>query len=275
MKYMLLTLFALAVSLGIGAVLSFVFQKLRHEVWTMGRRAVTSVAFGTIVALAAAGLYFAGYYHADPLAQSALESDEDVEVRTIDAGILFDGSGDSTALVFFPGAKVQTEAYAPLMRRIAEGGVDCVLVDPPAHMAIFGVGQGARALDELDYSQWIVGGHSLGGVAACSLAANASEKVDGIVLLASYPTSEVGPGVSLLSIRGSEDTVLEAGPYEDGKALWPTDSRELVIEGGNHSGYGNYGVQSGDGTAIISVEEQQNQTAQAIIDFARSIESGE
>ncbi|MDO4806924.1 MAG: alpha/beta hydrolase [Coriobacteriales bacterium] len=271
MKYTLLSALALAASLGVGALLCALLQRVMRREWAPGRRVATSAALGVAVALAAAGTYLATYHRADPLALGVLDSDERVEVRAIDAGILFDGAGESTALVFFPGARVQTEAYAPLMRRIAEGGVDCVLVDPPARIAVLGVGQGARALDELGYEHWIAGGHSLGGVAACGLADDAGEVVDGIVLLASYPTSEVGRDVALLSIYGSEDTVLEADRYEDGKAFWPADSREVVIEGGNHSGYGNYGIQGDDGTATISAEEQQDQTARAVIDLARKV----
>lgn len=38
----------------------------------------------------------------------------------------------------------------------------------------------------------------------------------------------------------------------------------MCIPGGNHAQFGNYGVQKGDGTASISAEEQQVQTALAI-----------
>ena len=80
-----------------------------------------------------------------------------------------------------------------------------------------------------------------------------------------------GPRVALLSMYGSEDRVLEADPYEKGKAFWPTHARELVIEGGNHAGFGNYGAQEGDGTATISAQEQQDQAAQAIVALAHDI----
>ncbi|WP_256436434.1 alpha/beta hydrolase [Alkalibacter rhizosphaerae] len=41
----------------------------------------------------------------------------------------------------------------------------------------------------------------------------------------------------------------------------------VVIEGGNHAQFGNYGKQKGDPDATISSEVQQNITVEAIRDF--------
>jgi hypothetical protein len=43
-----------------------------------------------------------------------------------------------------------------------------------------------------------------------------------------------------------------------------------VINGGNHAQFGNYGPQKGDGTATVSREEQQAETARLILDFIKS-----
>ena len=37
----------------------------------------------------------------------------------------------------------------------------------------------------------------------------------------------------------------------------PSNPLYFEIEGGNHAGYGNYGVQKGDGTTTISGDEQK------------------
>ena len=274
-KYVLFSILTLTAAFVLGALLSALLERARRASWTVWRRIATSAILGLIITLMATGAYLGTYYHADASTQSALKGNGTVEVHTIDEGVLFDGAGDSTALVFFPGAKVQTEAYAPLMLFIAERGVDCVLVDPPVHMAILGVGKGRHALSEYGYEHWIAGGHSLGGVAACKLATDASDQVDGIVLLASFPTAQIDAKTALLSIYGSEDRVLETSSYESGKAFWPTRARELLINGANHAGFGNYGTQQGDGKATIPAEEQQDLTAQAIIDLANTIADGE
>ena len=41
----------------------------------------------------------------------------------------------------------------------------------------------------------------------------------------------------------------------------------VVIKGGNHANFGNYGHQKGDAKATISRKEQQNQTVKAINNF--------
>ena len=83
-----------------------------------------------------------------------------------------------------------------------------------------------------------------------------------------YPgarVDEIGDGEKVLLIRGSNDTVLNIKKYEEGLKLVPGNARELVIEGGNHAQFGDYGTQSGDGEATITVEEQQKQTADFIL----------
>ena len=52
------------------------------------------------------------------------------------------------------------------------------------------------------------------------------------------------------------------------------DLKELVkadevfeIKAGNHAYFGDYGEQEGDGTALISREEQQKQAVEQIISF--------
>jgi len=176
-------------------------------------------------------------------------------------------------LVFYPGAKVQPEAYAPMLRACAERGLLCVLVRPPLNFALMDVSathQALAAFPEVD--TWILVGHSLGGVAAAEYASGHLDEVDAMVFLASYPASDLsGLAGPSLSIVGSADEVLNRDAYEDGRAKLPKDARELVIAGGNHAYYGNYGEQAGDGVASISREEQQAQTAEAIVALAESL----
>ena len=79
-----------------------------------------------------AGAVFFGwlgrYYRADAAALAALSSRDTVTVEKISGGWRFDGPGEDTALIFYPGAKVEAAAYAPLLLRLAEGGADGFLL---------------------------------------------------------------------------------------------------------------------------------------------------
>ena len=53
----------------------------------------------------------------------------------------------------------------------------------------------------------------------------------------------------------------------EGRKLMPSVYEEFCIQGGNHAGYGDYGVQKGDGEADVSAKEQQEETAEKIVEF--------
>lgn len=59
----------------------------------------------------------------EKLAQAALESDEKVTVEEIDGAVVFMPEAPLEALIFYPGRKVDHEAYAPLMHAYAEEGI--------------------------------------------------------------------------------------------------------------------------------------------------------
>ena len=227
-------------------------------------------------------VYFGSYYHADLLAQEALRGTKEVNVseiaREIDGadGWFFDGPGTESALIFYPGAKVEASSYAPLMMKVALDGIDCYLCEMPLNFALLGkdAAGSIRADNKNNYEKWFIGGHSLGGAAAAMAADDAEEagggaEWAGLILLAAYPTGELSTPV--ISIYGAEDKVLDSDRYGKTAAdgLWPAEFTEVVIAGGNHAGFGSYGEQKGDGAAEISAEAQQKQTAEAITDWIR------
>ena len=52
--------------------------------------------------------------------------------------------------------------------------------------------------------------------------------------------------------------------------LLPETAKHVIIEGGNHAQFGDYGWQDGDMEAKISMEEQLDITAAEMIDFIAS-----
>ena len=110
-------------------------------------------------------------------------------------------------------------------------------------------------------------GHSLGGSMAASFAAENTAWVEGLILLAAYSTEPLE--IPVLSIRGSEDGVLNMEKYEKYRTNLPAGFEEHILEGGNHAGFGFYGPQEGDGTATISSREQIAGTAKLIAEFMK------
>ena len=209
--------------------------------------------------------YTADYYHASESAEAALESDAGVQVTHTGYGWIFDGPSDENALVFYPGAKVEETAYAPLLHRLAAEGMDVCLVKMPFHLAIFGINKASDVMNQYEYDSWYVGGHSLGGAMAANYAAEHGSQLDGLILLAAYSTKTLDSALNEISIYGSEDTVLNMEKLASGRSCAPTAFHEFEIAGGNHAQFGNYGPQKGDGAASISEDEQQRRTVDLIV----------
>lgn len=221
-----------------------------------------------IALLALAGIFLAyciPYYHAEGAPDFSAN-----EIVTITDGgnyYFYDGPGKDTALIFYPGAKVEAKAYEALMVGLAEDGTDCFLVKMPLHMAFFGEDRAEDIMAMYSYDTWLMGGHSLGGSMAALYTGSHEDTVDGLILLASFSTADLSDdtGLTVVSVYGSEDKVLKRPKYEKNKKNLPPDtSSEYVIEGGNHAGFAYYGPQKGDGTAAISKEEQIKKTVEAI-----------
>ena len=215
--------------------------------------------------------YVNDYYHTDENVQEYLQTKETVSVTEMSDGLYLDGSGDNAVMIFYPGAKVEYTAYLPLLSDLAERGIDCFLIKMPCNLAFFGQNKAKKIMDSYEYDHWYLSGHSLGGAMAASYASGHLESLNGLVLLAAYPTKSLkSDSFSVLSIYGSEDGVLNMEKVEEGKSQMPADYTEICIEGGNHAQFGNYGEQKGDHTAGISREEQQAHTVEAILNMMES-----
>ena len=114
-------------------------------------------------------------------------------------------------------------------------------------------------------------GHSLGGTtAALYLSKTKYTSYKGIIFLASYPNKKLNDSYKCLSIYGTNDLVLNKKEYNKNISNFPANYKEVIIEGGNHSNFGDYGFQRHDGVASISKDEQINITKNAVIDFIAS-----
>ena len=209
-----------------------------------------------VLLLVVCGIYLSDYYRADIKAIDQFSKEHAVEQRVLSDGILvFEPDEATDGLIFYPGGKVEYTAY--------------ILVEMPFHLAVFDIGA-ADGIQE-NYPQienWYIGGHSLGGSMAAAYLKKNKEAYEGLILLGSYSTADFSESdLSVLSIYGSEDGVMNHEKYEKNKKNLPGDFTEFVIDGGCHAGFGMYGTQDGDGTPTISGVEQIDTTAEVIEKF--------
>ena len=222
-----------------------------------------------LIAAAGAAFWLLDDYDASEPAMAALEDDAAVQVAIGSGRIDFVPPAPRAGLIFYPGGKVEPAAYAPLLRMLAEDGILCVLAEMPANLAVLdtNAADGVRE-DYPQITDWYLCGHSLGGAVASIYASKHADEFRGLILLAAYASEDLSQtGLRVLSVYGSEDGVLNMEKYEAAKALLPADSAEVVIRGGCHAYFGDYGAQDGDGEPTVTREEQLAQTVSAIDTF--------
>lgn len=209
---------------------------------------------------------------ADPQALSALEDDSLIAIDVEPWLVFRPQSIEPTAgFIFYPGGRVQPEAYAPSARAIAESGYLVVIPSMPLNLAVFApevASQIIAAYPEVDC--WVIGGHSLGGAMAARYAYRHPQTVQGLVLWAAYPaeSDDLSPSdLAVVSIHASQDGVADVDTILASQSLLPTSTSWVLIEGGNHAGFGWYGPQPGDNPRTISLEAQQEQIIMATLDL--------
>ena len=187
----------------------------------------------------------------------------------------FEAKGEEQAtLLFYTGALVEPQAYVGIAEGLAQNGITTYVIESSLNLPIFEMGTMETIVKEENLDKVYVAGHSLGGVVA-SLDAVKLQKdnhLAGVILLASYPDKSVdfsSSSIPVLSIVASQDKILNWEKYESSKDRLPKSSKELMIEGGNHSGFGMYGEQKGDGKATISNDEQQQKVIEKITEFMK------
>ena len=235
----------------------------------MKHKKLLAALVAVLIIFAACWAYVGDYYRAGEAAVAAMAATSDIRVEQRGNALAFIPENAGTGFIFYPGGKVESTAYAPLMRVLAENGVLCVLTEMPLNLAVLDM-NAADGIPEQhpQIERWYIGGHSLGGSMAASHAAKNTERYEGLVLLASYSTADLSQsGMEVISIYGSEDGVLNMEKYAENRSNLPASYQEHVIDGGCHADFGSYGPQDGDGVPTISGESQIAETARLLTEF--------
>ncbi len=182
---------------------------------------------------------------------------------------------NGTGVIFYPGAKVVFSSYSLLIGPLANAGYTVCLLRMPEDLA----NRGVNRPDEIfplfpDLSHWFLGGHSLGGsTAARYVSAHLSNRaICGLFLLGSYSIQDFSQTeLPMLLVYGDSDQIVKKERiffYQD-RFSQNTTLKEIV--GGNHSFFGSYGNQTGDGQASIDRSRQQQETREILLSFFHTV----
>lgn len=223
------------------------------------------IGIGILVVISLIGIAFGVYvsngYKPDEVALEIYKKN--------DEQLAFESENTELGFIIYPGGKVDEVAYIRMAQLLNDEGYTAVVEGFPFDIGFFGINNADKTIEKYkDIDKWIIIGHSLGGVTASEYVYKNPEHIEGIVFLASYPTKDLKDlDMKTLYIRAENDKVLELESYEEGKATNSENFEEIVIDGGNHAGFANYGTQKGDGKNTIGDEEQQRLTVKAILEL--------
>lgn len=210
-------------------------------------------------------------------AKASLYADGEVKVWHDERALRFEpAKAKNTGLIFYPGANVRPESYAMIMRALAREGYTVAVPYMPSNLAIMDV-DAATTLRK-DYpavTNWVLGGHSLGGTAAAMHLKKFQSAYPAIMFWASYP--DKGSDLSnyaggAVSIYAELDGLSTPEKIQKATPLLPNTTQYVRIRGGNHAQFGDYGAQKGDNPATISPEEQWEEITAVSLFVLNSVE---
>ena len=244
-------------------------KKRFKKSWTLKRIALTGLVSLLLLVTLLFGaflIYASDYYRADPEALAVLDRPEGVVVSK-NFTLLRAIPPSDIGIIFYPGGKVESTAYLPMLDQLSRQGIHVILVDMPFNFAFLDSNAANRAFELVpEVKYWYISGHSLGGAMASNYASKNPEKVEGLILLGAYIYGDFPPSRTL-TVYGTFNDNLE-------KFINYTEN-VVIIDGGNHAQFGNYGKQAGDPDATISALEQQQQAIDAILNFVGRIGAGQ
>lgn len=184
----------------------------------------------------------------------------------------------SVGVLFYPGGFVKPEAYSLSLSPLAAAGYAVVILKMPFDLAFFDAEKGFVAVNVVSpvpgVQKWVIGGHSLGGVAAAIAVDKHRDAFAGIVFWASYPAKDndlSGLPLPALSVSASNDGLSTPAKVEAASAFLPQGTVRVVIEGGIHAQFADYGPQKGDGIATIDRRQQQDEANSAVLKFLEGL----
>ena len=220
----------------------------------MRRRISLFAKVSTILVLVAVGVFFIwanNVYHADQNMVATARQLKEFQITYAKNWLQIQkvGATPSVGFVFYPGAKVEPDAYLQLLEMLAsQTEISIFVTRPPLNLAMFGINDATKIFEQNgQITKWYVGGHSMGGSMACMFAKNEEAKISGLILLGTYCGSDISKAnIRVLSVNGTRDGVFPPAKIQASAKELPSSATFEKIEGMNHAQFGNYGSQNGD-----------------------------
>ncbi len=253
--------------------------QLHHSMIWLKRILISLLALLLIAIIGFVAWATLGKQQPEALAQAALQPSNNVQIETDNGYTMRPGSPTDTGFIFYSGGLVTPEAYAAHLRPLAEAGYTVFAPQMPLNLAVFSLNSAEEIIaDNPQIEHWVIGGHSLGGAMAAQFTLEHDAEIDGLVLWASFPADGAdlsNHDILATSIYGSEDGLATVEEILESAVRLPDSAEFSEITGGNHAQFGDYGEQSGDLTATLSLSEQIDGTVQATLALLNAIEEKE
>ena len=200
---------------------------------------------------------------------SVIETDDQITFKS-------NTSKNELEIIFFQGGLTDPKAYAPLCKKLAENGFTCHLIKMDWRLPQHDYQKVSRLFD-LKQKKYVLGGHSQGGKMAAQFVYENPNDLKGLFLMGTSHPRDIDLStqkIPCIKLYAENDGLASVEEVMENKSKLPGNTKLVLIKGGNHSQFGYLGQLLMDNSADISLEEQQQQTFDHLINFMNEIENG-
>ena len=175
-------------------------------------------------------------------------------------------------IIFYQDNRIEGECYLPIMKKLALLGYDCFLPVAFGNQAFLNVDGADSVIRKYEsIKKWILVGHGGSCRFISEYASENPDKTDGVIFLGGYSGNDLSDlSLAALSIIGSDDSVINNTKYENAKSLLPKDAEYKILNGGNHSGFADTTLISGDSKGSLSFDQQTDKSVKFIHSFIQN-----
>jgi pimeloyl-ACP methyl ester carboxylesterase len=184
--------------------------------------------------------------------------------------------GDNLNVIFLQGGLTDPKAYAPLCRKMAENGFTCHLIKMDWRLPQYDYKK-ILTLFNLENGNYVIGGHSQGGKMAAQLVYDNPTLFRGLFLMGTSHPRDINLSdltISTLKLYADKDGLASVPEVMENKNKLPKNSKLVLIKGGNHSQFGYLGKLLMDDSPDISLDQQQEQTMENIVQYLKEVQNG-